>query len=136
MSIIAFNVCNITDLLISYKTVLHHEIKTAILLPKNLKPGPHPVLVYMHGGFLVMAHGLYAPFWPKSMNKLALDHEAIIIAPDYRLLPSENGIADPLEDVEDCWQWTKSTLPGILAAKAPEQSLDFSHTLLFGASAG
>ncbi|KAM0555890.1 hypothetical protein ACHAPJ_006292 [Fusarium lateritium] len=120
----------------TFKTVSSHDIKTAILLPKNLKPGPHPIIYHIHGGFLVMGHGLFAPFFPKWVDKLALEHSAIIVSPDYRLLPSANGLADVLEDVEDGWQWTKSQLPGILKEKAPGHFLDFSHTLLAGGSAG
>lgn len=83
-----------------------------------------------------MAHGLFAPFWPKWMNKLGLEHDAIIIAPDYRLLPSADGIQGQIEDMEDCWQWAKSTLPGILDTRAPGHTLDFSRTMLVGSSAG
>jgi len=83
-----------------------------------------------------MGYGLFAPFWPNIVHNLAIQHGAIVVAADYRLLPSANGIPDSLEDVEDVWQWTKSTLPGILSAKTPEHSLDFSHVFNFGASAG
>ncbi|KAF4996139.1 hypothetical protein FDECE_12563 [Fusarium decemcellulare] len=120
----------------TYKTVSSHDIKAAVLIPKNLKPGLHPVIYHLHGGFLVTAHGLFAPFFPKWADKLAREHSAIIISPDYRLLPSANGVQDLLEDVEDCWQWTKAKLPEILKTKAPGHSLDFSQVLLAGGSAG
>ncbi|KAM0433450.1 hypothetical protein ACHAPT_004330 [Fusarium lateritium] len=120
----------------TFKVVSSHEIKTAVLIPKNLKTGLHPIIYHLHGGFLVTAHGLFAAFFPKWVDKLALKHSAIIVSPDYRLLPSENGVADLLEDLEDCWQWTKQKLPGILENKAPGHLLDFSRTLLAGGSAG
>ena len=90
----------------------------------------------MHGGFLVTAHGLFAPFFPKWTDKLALDHSAIIVSPDYRLLPSKNGLADLLEDLEDGWSWTKSSLNVFLKENAPGHEADFGHVLLAGGSAG
>lgn len=113
-----------------------HEIKTAILVPKDLKPGSHPIVYHIHGGFLVMGHGLFAPFFARWVDKLALKNNAIIISPDYRLLPSANGLQDILEDVEDGWQWTKSQLSGIMEERFPGISLDFSRTILVGGSAG
>ncbi|KAF4437913.1 hypothetical protein F53441_12919 [Fusarium austroafricanum] len=120
----------------TFKTVGTHNVKTAILLPKNLKPGAHPIIYHLHGGFLVMGHGLFAPFFPRWIDQLALQHSAIIISADYRLIPSANGLEDVLEDVEDGWQWTKANLPVILEEKAPGHSLDFSRVLLAGGSAG
>ncbi|KAF5675811.1 alpha beta hydrolase fold-3 [Fusarium heterosporum] len=120
----------------TFKTVASHEIKTAVLVPKGLKPGVHPVIYHIHGGFLVMGHGLFAPFFAKWVDKLALKNNAIIISPDYRLLPSANGLQDILEDVKDGWQWTKSHLPPILEDKFPGIALDFEHVLLVGGSAG
>lgn len=38
---------------IPYKTVNNHEITTDILIPKNIKPGKHPLLARFHGGGLV-----------------------------------------------------------------------------------
>lgn len=83
-----------------------------------------------------MGSGLFGPFFPKWVDKLALQNSAIIVSPDYRLLPSANGLDDVLEDVEDGWQWTKNKLPAILKEKAPGHSVDFSHVLLAGGSAG
>lgn len=59
-----------------------------------------------------------------------------MVSADYRLLPTPNGVADQLEDVEDFWQWTRTTLPSIIERRAPGFSLDFSQLLLTGASAG
>lgn len=67
---------------------------------------------------------------------MALEQGAILISADYRLLPTPNGIADQLEDLEDFWQWTKAKLPSILQARLPGQVLDFDHLLLVGGSAG
>ncbi|CAH0053665.1 unnamed protein product [Clonostachys solani] len=120
----------------TYKIVDSHEIKTAILIPKELKPGPHPILINVHGGFLVYGHSLFAPFFPPWALKLALEHSSIVVSPDHRLLPSANGVADVLEDLESFWQWTRSSLAGVLKDRAPSVSLDFSHLLVTGGSAG
>ena len=113
-----------------------HDIKTAVLVPKDLKPGVHPVVYHIHGGFLVGGDGLFAPFFPRWVDKLAREHSAIIVSPDYRLLPSKNGVADVIEDTEDCWIWTKSNLNDILAQKAPGHTLNLSKVFLVGGSAG
>lgn len=105
-------------------------------MPKNIKPGLHPILYHIHGGFLVTAHGLFAPFFPKWVDRLALEHSAIIVSPDYRLLPSENGVADVLEDVEDGWKWIQSSLASLLEKIAPGVEPDFHRVLLAGGSAG
>ena len=43
-----FNVSTTT-----YKAVNKHAITLDVLVPKELPPGDHPVLVTFHGGFLV-----------------------------------------------------------------------------------
>jgi cephalosporin-C deacetylase-like acetyl esterase len=36
-----------------YKKIGDHEIEVGILVPKDLKPGKHPLMVKFHGGGLV-----------------------------------------------------------------------------------
>ncbi|CAM1503499.1 Fc.00g010900.m01.CDS01 [Cosmosporella sp. VM-42] len=120
----------------TYKTISAHDIKAAILIPKTLEPGRHPVIFQLHGGFLMTAHSLFAPFFPVWASKLALEHSAIIVSADYRLLPSTNGVAEINQDLEDFWQWTRSELPNVMSEKTPGHLLDFSKTLLTGGSAG
>ncbi|KAK7424583.1 hypothetical protein QQZ08_008593 [Neonectria magnoliae] len=120
----------------TYKTVSEHDIKCAILIPKTLKPGLHPVIFNFHGGFFVTGHSLFAPFFPPSVSPLALENSGIVVSADHRLLPSKNGIADILEDLEDFWQWTKLGLPPILEEIAPGHVIDFSKVLVVGGSAG
>ena len=55
---------------------------------------------------------------------------------DYRLLPTPNGIADQLEDLEDFWQWYRSTLPSVLRRNAAGHDIDYKRVLLTGGSAG
>ncbi|VUC28419.1 unnamed protein product [Clonostachys rosea] len=120
----------------TYKTVDSHKIKTAVLIPKELKPGPHPIIINIHGGFLVYGHSLFSPFFAPWVLKLALEHSAVIVSADHRLLPSANGVADVLEDLESFWQWTRSSLANLLKDRAPSVSLDFSRLLVTGGSAG
>lgn len=119
-----------------YKIVESHEIKAAVLLPKGLKPGIHPVILNTHGGFLTYAHALFAPFFSPWALKLALENNAIVVSGDYRLLPSANGVADVLDDLEDFWKWTHSDLAGLLERRGDGHSLDLSRVLLTGQSAG
>ncbi|KAL6890093.1 Alpha/Beta hydrolase protein [Trichoderma evansii] len=121
----------------TFKSVGSHNIMAAILIPKGLAPGTHPAIFNFHGGFLVNAHSLFAPFFPIWSLKLALKNKAIIVSPDYRLLPSNNGVADVLEDLEDFWQWSRSdTFAKMLQNRCPGHSLDISRLLLTGSSAG
>jgi acetyl esterase/lipase len=119
-----------------YKIVSDHEIKAAVLIPKDLEPGLHPVIVNIHGGFFSTAHSLFAPFFAPWALKLALDHGAIVVSADYRLLPTSNGIADQLEDLEDFWQWYRNTLPSILQRNNAGYEVDYKRALLVGGSAG
>lgn len=114
----------------------NHEIKAAVLIPKDLKPGLHPVIINIHGGFFSTAHSLFAPFFAPWALKLALDHGSIIVSADYRLLPTQNGIADQLEDLEDFWRWFRNTLPSVLRQKTTGFEIDYEHALLVGGSAG
>ncbi|PVH97475.1 alpha/beta-hydrolase [Periconia macrospinosa] len=120
----------------TYKTVSSHEIKAAILTPKNLQPGVHPVIVNIHGGFFATAHSLFAPFFPTLALQLALGHNAIILSADYRLLPTRNGVADQLEDLEDFWAWSREKLPTLLQERLAGHEIDYSRCLLVGGSAG
>lgn len=107
-----------------------------MLIPKDLKPGLHPVIINIHGGFFSTAHSLFAPFFAPWALKLALDHDAIIVSADYRLLPIQNGIADQLEDLEDFWRWFRSTLPSVLRHKTAGFEIDYERALLVGGTAG
>jgi len=96
----------------------------------------HPIIVNIHGGFFSTAHSLFAAFFAPWALKLALDHGAIIVSADYRLLPTPNGIADQLKDLEDFWQWYRNTLPSVLQRNAAGYEVDYKRALLTGGSAG
>lgn len=79
---------------------------------------------------------LFAPFFPLWVVRLALEKSAIIVSADYRLLPSANGVADIIEDLEDFWQWTKTDLPAVMENKAAGFKIDREQILVAGGSAG
>lgn len=81
-------------------------------------------------------HSLFAPFFSPSVLKLARQNSAVVISVDYRLLPSANGVADLLEDLEDSWKWARIELPSALDRRYPGHRLDFSRLILQGGSAG
>lgn len=119
----------------SFKIVDNHHIKADIVLPPNLKPGKHPLLIAYHGGYLIGgARNCYAAIGPW-VPAYAASTSAIILAPDYRLFPSAST-ADVLSDLEDLWQWIHSTLPDVLSVKAPGHEVDLQKILVEGHSAG
>lgn len=120
----------------SYKRIGDLDIQAAILKPKNMSLGRHPVIFTIHGGFLMTAHSLFAPFFSPVVLRLAERNSAIIISADYRLLPTVNGVTDVLEDIEDAWQWSRRELPAIMKTHLPGHQLDLSRVLVQGGSAG
>ncbi|KAF5878458.1 putative alpha beta hydrolase fold-3 domain protein [Botrytis fragariae] len=117
----------------TYKTVRDHEIQAYILVPKNISPGPHPVIVKIHGGGSVAGSGVFAPWFAQYLLTLALRESAIIIAPNYRLLP-ESTAPEMISDISDFWTWTRT--PSFQSSLPPHITANISHTLLYGDSAG
>jgi acetyl esterase/lipase len=70
---------------------------------------------------------------PRRLLDLCLTTPAILIAPDYRLLPEASGI-DLLNDVEDFWIWLHNTLPTLTASWNAVP--DLSRLACTGQSAG
>ncbi|EJP66355.1 hypothetical protein CRV24_009202 [Beauveria bassiana] len=113
-----------------------HAIMAHILLPKNAPSGPRPIIINWHGGYLIMAHGLYAPYFPQFILDLAKKSDAIIISPDYTLLPHNDGLAAVQADVLAFHKWLLFSFASILTAKAPSYEADLTRVLLNGGSAG
>lgn len=111
-----------------------------MLTPKNLAPGRHPVIINVHGGYLVHGDAVSQAFFPQWVLDLAATHAAILVSPDYRLVPSARGVADVLEDLEAFWTWTRapagagSGLTTLLARR--DHVADLDRLLLVGHSAG
>lgn len=145
-----FNNFNIIQTI--YKTVDGHDIRADILTPKSLDTTrKNPVIARFHGGGLVCdftplhtntfltkiqsrGDSIYADWFPKWLLELAETHNAVIISPNYRLLPEATGV-QILEDVDDFWGWLHSeALTKILS---PHQvDLDLDRVLAAGDSAG
>ena len=92
---------------------------------KDLKPAKHPVIINVRGGFFAGGHALFSTFFSPWAADLAVERGAVIISADYHLLPSPNGIADQLEDLEDLWQWTRKSSPAVFERHARGHTLDF-----------
>lgn len=114
-------------------------LEATVLIPKTILYSPggygkkHPVMVRWHGGGFIVGHRMYEPWFAQWLLDFALDHEAIIITPDYRLLPESNG-ADILSDVAHFWRWIR-TLPRYMEHNALPR-LDLSNILCCGESSG
>lgn len=70
--------------------------------------------------------------WSRLLE-FALSKNAIIISPDYRLMPEANGI-DIMSDVECFWTWLHGTLPSI--SQSWHSRPDLSKIACCGESAG
>jgi hypothetical protein len=64
--------------------------------------------------------------------KYALLHSAIIVAPDYRLMPEANGL-EILQDVADLWDWVYTKLQPSVGSGI---ELDMNKIMIEGDSAG
>ncbi|PYI16617.1 alpha/beta-hydrolase [Aspergillus violaceofuscus CBS 115571] len=126
-----------------YKTVggNNQPICTDILIPKSIvrqqQPSQCPVIVRIHGGFLITGSSRYAPWFSSWILEYALTNQAIIVSPNYRLLPEASG-QDILDDMEDFWRWLHSDQFMQSVAKAGRSYLvpDLDQLLVLGESAG
>ncbi|KAJ5177079.1 uncharacterized protein N7482_002956 [Penicillium canariense] len=128
---------------IVYKTVGDHDIALSILVPKSLLSGVfsfhgrRPVIARFHGGFLIGGSRLYSDWFPKWVLELAISRQAIIVTPDYRLLPESSGL-DILSDLADYWSWVQRDLESSLVRAYPSSLVkpDSDRILVLGESAG
>lgn len=140
-----------------YSCVNGHDILATVLTPKELQDQPpcqYPVLVHWHGGGFVLGHRMYAPWWPdwsatslpRQRNsapvnqryrslQFAQSQSALIISPDYRLLPEANG-SDILADVDEFSNWMRDELPSIADRESWHASPDLGRVACIGESGG
>jgi acetyl esterase/lipase len=128
-----------------YTTVDGHDLWTSIFSPKPV--GDHnsghdpeaatqvPVLIFWHGGGFIVADRLYEPWWPSWLLALVLSQNALVVAPDYRLLPEASG-ADIVDDVDAFWTWFLDTVPVLAESESWILRPDFSRIICAGHSAG
>ncbi|KAJ5813159.1 alpha/beta-hydrolase [Penicillium robsamsonii] len=117
-----------------YKQVNGHDIKTSVLMPKNGITGSLPVLVHFHGGGLVMGDKLFLPWWANWLIQLAEKHNAIIISPNYRLIP-ESTVSDTLQDLVSFWAWIHESLAFEVKKMNPNISPNTERITVIGESA-
>ncbi|KAI2793722.1 hypothetical protein POX_a00306 [Penicillium oxalicum] len=128
---------------VTYKRVGIQKIELSILIPKILlsqtgaREEKVPVVTRFHGGFLIGGTRTYSDWFPKWLVELALTRKAILVTPDYRLLPESNGL-DILSDLDDFWAWMQNDLASTIASAQPTSSIqpDLSKILVAGESAG
>ncbi|KAJ5381778.1 uncharacterized protein N7496_004206 [Penicillium cataractarum] len=126
-----------------YKTVGDHDIGLSILVPKNLlseansSHGKRPVITRFHGGFLVGGTRTYTDWFPKWLLELAISRQAILVTPDYRLLPESSGL-DILSDLDSFWSWMQNDFEPSLSSAYPSSTIkpDLGKILVAGESAG
>ncbi|KAJ8101952.1 Alpha/Beta hydrolase protein [Lipomyces tetrasporus] len=118
-----------------FKKVGKHEIKADVLIPKTLSSGTYPVIVRFHGGYMITGSRLFADWFPSWLVEYALLHSAIIVMPDYRLLPESTG-ADINADVADFWTWVHRDLASFLYSSGSGINVDIEKLLVVGESAG
>jgi acetyl esterase/lipase len=106
-----------------YKKVDPLEIKADVHRADDA--APRPVLVWIHGGALIMGHraGIDG-----RIMRLARDAGYAIVSIDYRLAP-ETKLPAIIEDVEDAFRWIRTHGPSLFAA-------DVSRIVVAGGSAG
>lgn len=125
-----------------YSTVASHEIWTSVFTPRKVAEEGRggasvhvPVLVFWHGGGFIVGDRLYEPWWPDWLLEFASSQDAMIVAPDYRLLPEATG-ADVMDDMDAFWTWFLDTLPGLAESESWEVRPNVKHIICAGHSAG
>ncbi|KAF5005122.1 hypothetical protein FDECE_8442 [Fusarium decemcellulare] len=105
------------------------EIGVDILIPKRASTKVRPVII--------TGSSLFPAWFSKWILDFAEEHDAIIISPNYRLLPEVKG-RDIMEDMANFWSWVQSGGPVRHLASVGRSNVDMnlSHTLLVGESAG
>lgn len=126
---------------VAYRVINGVPIEATILTPlkisksrENSRTKPQPVLVRWHGGGFIVGHRMYEPWFAQWLLDLAIDHGAIIVTPDYRLLPESNG-ADILSDVAHFWRWMQRDLAKVMEGENLPRP-DLSNVLCCGESSG
>ncbi|KAG4295281.1 hypothetical protein FPRO06_01865 [Fusarium proliferatum] len=113
------------------------QIGVDILIPRRLKSQNPPVIVRIHGGFLITGSSLFPAWFSKWVLDFAEEQDAVIISPNYRLLPEVKG-RDIIHDMGNFWNWLHSGGPSrhLAAIRQHKLQLNLIRTLLVGESAG
>ncbi|KAE9372865.1 alpha/beta-hydrolase [Stipitochalara longipes BDJ] len=114
----------------SYKEVKGHKVLAGIYTPNGLTPGKYPLIARFHGGFLIT--GAHQEWFEPWLMKYSILHSAIVVSPDYRMLPEANGL-DIMKDLSDFWDWVHSGLQKELGSGI---EIDYGKILIERGSAG
>jgi acetyl esterase/lipase len=107
----------------TYKTVQQCAIKADVY--QGAGSAPHPVVVWIHGGALIM--GSRSGIDHALLDKL-LKAGFVVVSIDYRLAP-ETKLPAILEDVQDACKWIREKGPELFA-------IDAKRMAVMGGSAG
>ncbi|XP_055811885.1 hydrolase 3-like [Solanum dulcamara] len=124
----------------SKDVTISHHVSARLYLPENISdPQKVPVLVYYHGGGLVMESAIF--YWNHNyVNSLASELNVVVVSVEYRLAPE----VDVTVIYEDCWtglQWIASHADKNSSGSNNKDSwltnfCDFSKVFVAGDSAG
>lgn len=118
-----------------YKIVNGQEIDLHVLLPKNIHTGKRPIMIHLHGGFLITGDALYPDWSAQWALNYQLQHSAIRISANYRLLPESNGL-EIISDISDLLGWVEIDLPLYLNRIGSSITPDLEKLIIYGESAG
>ena len=88
-------------------------------------PGPHPAILYLHGGALIFGERAWIS---EAEVEVYLNAGYTVVTADYRLAP-ETKLETILEDVQDAYQWLVRQGPTLF-------NIDPSRIAVIGPSAG
>lgn len=94
----------------TYKRAGDCDIRADIYLPQG--SGPHPVIVWIHGGALIMG---WRGGLPSRQRERYLAAGLAVVAIDYRLAP-ETKLPGIIEDVRDAFDWVRGSGPSLFDA--------------------
>jgi acetyl esterase/lipase len=127
---------------IPYSTFRSEPLSMDIWIPRNLTANSHPpVLVNWHGGGLISGVRDNGEWWQQYILDLAVQHNALMLAPDYPLAP-EAQTPDILASIERFLAWLLDdgglqTALDQHAVSAPLRiTADTTKLLVMGSSSG
>jgi acetyl esterase/lipase len=99
-----------------YKRVGPLEIKADVF--RQPGAGPHPVLMFIHGGALIMGSRKGLASRPEQLRRY-FESGLVVVSVDYRLAP-ETKLPELWKDLEDAYAWIRRDGPRLFGA-APDR---------------
>ena len=96
----------------TFKSTDECEIQADVFGQEAL--GPHPVVVWIHGGALVAGNRSQVTVRPKVLDRY-LAAGLVVVSIDYRLAP-ETKLPEILEDLRDAFAWVRGEGPALFGA--------------------